>query len=116
MGETYYTLFDDYNINNINLNAKLIFSSLFKIKTSYLDKYEFCDQFNSQSIDCSNLKKVIEFISCKSAIKLSYMKSSISLYDQTIKKNIESVLNNCNNDYIKESLKNILSFLTSYSP
>ncbi len=111
MGEINQSLFYGFNINNINYNAKLIYSSLLKIKTRNLDNHDFCNQFNFQSLDCSNLKKVVEFISCESAIKLSSISSSINLDNQIIKKSIEQVLNNCNNNYIRDSLLNMLSFL-----
>ncbi|MFP3143592.1 MAG: hypothetical protein RXQ93_01025 [Caldisphaera sp.] len=94
-------------IYDLEFKAKLIYSYLLKIKLNFINDNNICGSLDFYDVDCSNLKKVLKFISCKSAIKMDFASSFVTINDKIIEKNISLVMEKCNNDYIKESLQKI---------
>lgn len=107
MGEIIPLVSNSYNQYDLEFKAKLIYSYLLKIKLNFINDNNICGSLDFYDVDCSNLKKVLKFISCKSAIKMDFASSFVTINDKIIEKNISLVMEKCNNDYIKESLQKI---------
>ncbi|MGC8572775.1 MAG: hypothetical protein C0171_04375 [Caldisphaera sp.] len=112
MGELIPLVSESNNQDDLEFKAKLIYSYLLKIKLSHINDYNICDSIDFYSVNCSSLKNVLKFISCKSAIKMNLMSSYVNINNKIIEKNISLVMERCNNDFIRESLQKIKDSLT----
>jgi hypothetical protein len=115
VGNTESIIKNDVNKHNeFDIRVKFVYSYLLNIKSGLINKNHFCDDFNWNNIDCSNIRKVIEWIACKSALEIYPDNYYIHIEDKTIIRSINEALNKCENDFIREALLNMEKKLNTY--